>query len=722
MTPSSQSHLKNILQVGHWFSHAGKAYEITGWNMDNLLVLRAREHPSGETREFLLAELFSSSANIQFAPTLTAILTCLAQPDTQAVAAHTVSDVASLPDPLIKQADTIITVVEKMMRHESAYRNLPSTNQPHPSLTEWMRQGCELLDPPIGLSTYYKYRRTYETHHGLRAEIAAAMQRSTHGKTKLTAQQQDFVSALVQTYYKSNPPMRLQTVYAIAQQVWQHTEGWWVNVEKVQPDKRLAITQQLLDVRQSIKPLLADPAQAQNLTPMRLLSRSRFYTYVKQLVSQPSSGAEIQITRHGAADWEQSTNVFDHFAATATLPLQYVFADHYKLDVLHVDDDMREELGRLWLTVLIDAFSRAILGIYLGYESPSIESIQGALRHAIWPKSDLAQWGIDQVWETFGVPQRLFVDNAWAHLSYSMEDLIRSLSSGGNHTRMELVFRPPYVARYGGLIERLFGNISGQIRELLPGALLKPSERHWHNASKNACLLYRDIARIMNQIVVNYMHTPHSELGRQTPHERWLAGLRLAMPNLMTLTPELERAFWRLYPKTRQVTHHGIGLFGMHFWNSELGSLQGLNLHAQKRQFHVRYNPLDISRLAVFERGLWIGDVFPSGLRLPDGSYESVSLWELQMAKDLAKTHGQVPALRTHSWLVHILEVRELIERRKTEKVSIRRKVQQIREYRKQHTVAQTDTLQLPDQIVLAEGFIQYDPRDSALGALKEML
>ena len=79
--------------------------------------------------------------------------------------------------------------------------------------------------------------------------------------------------------------------------------------------------------------------------------------------------------------------LFERFARTATLPLQHVFADHYRMDVLHVDDEFRKALSRLWLTLLIDAYSRAVLGLLLGYEDPCIESIQGALHHAIWPKS-----------------------------------------------------------------------------------------------------------------------------------------------------------------------------------------------------------------------------------------------------------------------------------------------------------------------------------------------
>ena len=77
---------------------------------------------------------------------------------------------------------------------------------------------------------------------------------------------------------------------------------------------------------------------------------------------------------------------------------------------------------------------------------------------------------------------------------------------------MELVFRPPYQARYGGLVERLFGNLSGRFRELLPGAVLQTHQRRWHNASQGTCLLYRDVIRLVHQMIVDYMHTPHQEL------------------------------------------------------------------------------------------------------------------------------------------------------------------------------------------------------------------
>ena len=720
---SSASHTGNaLLSPGHWFCREGQVYEITRWDAGASLGVQARVHPGQTVQEFTLAELLASPPTTRFAPTLEALE---AQQAAAAAAAPRVIDDGSLPSHLLKQADAIITAVETVRRHVAVF-NSSAAGQTL-TLTEWTRQGCDLLDPPIALSTYYKYRMLYDAHGGLRPAIAAALRRSTFGKTKLSPEQQHFVDTIVQSFYRTNPPMRLQTVYTIAEQIWQHTEGWWIHVERIEASAQAGLSQRLMDVRQPIKPLLADETLAQQLKQMRLPSRAWFYAYVKQRMSQPSAGAELYVTRYGQAEWEKNTLVFDEFASSVAFPLQYVFADHYKLDVLHVDDDFREPMGRLWLTVLIDAFSRAVLGMYLGYEDPCIESIQGALRHAIWPKSDLSRFGIEQAWATFGVPQRLFLDNAWAHLSYSLESLTSALASHDQRTRMELVFRPPYKARYGGLIERLFGNFAGQLRERLPGALLPMPQRATHDASKNACLLYRDIERILHQLMVDYLHTPHSALGMQTPHERWIAGLRLAAPIPPVLTPELERSFWRLYPHTRVANAHGISLFGMHFWNPALGALPGLDSRAQKRAFHVRYDPLDLSRLAVFEQGAWLGDVYSRELRLPDGSHEAVSLWELQLAKEWARAQHGPRSLRTQSWLIHILEARELIEQRQTESASIRRKVQQLRAHR-QRPLLTGATEQAPaddpgtSAALLLSLPAQDDPRAATLKALKEML
>ena len=96
---------------------------------------------------------------------------------------------------------------------------------------------------------------------------------------------------------------------------------------------------------------------------------------------------------------------------------------------------------------LVEARENYIKGItdwYANYLADSnIDSIQGALRHTIWPKSDLSSWGIDLPWACYGIPQQLFLDNAWAHHSHSLAQLSRAISQGGQYNSIDLVFDPP---------------------------------------------------------------------------------------------------------------------------------------------------------------------------------------------------------------------------------------------------------------------------------------
>lgn len=718
----------DLLQVGYWFQREDRLFEIAAWDTKDPLWVEARAADTDAIHRFTLMELFAPTPPTRFAATRAELV---ATSVSDATVLPRVVDAATLPAHLLSRADHIIQTVEALQAYiEEVRRGHRLAAEPF-SLTDATRQACQALPSPVCLSSYYAYRRLYQTYHGDRALIAAALRRSTYGKTRIDSNAQHFIDTLIHRFYRSNPPMRAQTVYTIAQQLWHHNRGWWLDFRQTGGTGLDDLVEHLLDGRKEIDSLLSDPIQAQHLVQIKLPSRSWFYGYVSWFSTQPGDGAQTYITRHGRADWEANFLLFDRFAQTASLPLQYVFADHYKLDVLHVDDEFREVLGRLWLSLLIDAYSRAVLGLFLAYEDPHIESIQGALRHAIWPKTDLAEFGIDLPWICYGIPQRLFLDNAWAHHSYSLEDLVRALAGGGRYTQIELVFRPPYQARYGGLVERLFGNLSGQLREQLPGAILKPEQRHWHNASQGACLLYRDVIRLVYQIVVDYLHTPHQELDGLTPHEKWLAGLQLMAPVPPSLTPQLERCFWRLHPETRVATHAGLALFSLHYWDPGLAELRGRDRQGRRRRFHLRYDPSDVSRVAVFEDGVWLGDGYARELRLPDGSYEPVSLWELKLAKDLARQRSRQRAPRPHSWLIHLLEARELIAQRQVEQKLIRGKVQQLRERRRgrpptfapaQRQALEAAQLQETEQAMAEMMTQEQDPRTHLLEALSEVL
>lgn len=218
------------------------------------------------------------------------------------------------------------------------------------------------------------------------------------------------------------------------------------------------------------------------------------------------------------------------------------------------------------------------------------------------------------------------------------------------------------------MIERLFGNFSGQFKELLPGAIRSSAPRDLGNAARQACLLYQDVYRLVHQLIVRYQHTPHHELAGLTPHQKWLEGWQLGYGGWPPpLTEAVERLFWRSSPETRTISRKGISVFGLHYWSAELEQLPRKDVHGQSIQYGFSYEPEDISRLALFRDREWLGDVSAKQLRRADGSLRPVSLWERQMARALAR--GQTG----QDWLEFVTELDELGQQRVAEKRQSRR-------------------------------------------------
>lgn len=99
----------------------------------------------------------------------------------------------------------------------------------------------------------------------------------------------------------------------------------------------------------------------------------------------------------------------------ALYPLERVQIDHTKVDIILVDPTDRQPIGRPWLTVAIDVFSRCIAGIHLSLEAPSVTSVGLCLVHAAFDKSGwLAERDISRAWPVEGKPKLISVDKEYA--------------------------------------------------------------------------------------------------------------------------------------------------------------------------------------------------------------------------------------------------------------------------------------------------------------------
>ncbi len=638
----------------HWREHT---YQVVALDTVAQTVEAVLLH-TGERMSLPFQQVFSAAADTQmsFAPTLDTLV-----PLMDCVSAIEASE---LSETLQRRAAQVIARVETVEASVAqAQQRAIRAGQPF-RRTAALRQAVASLMPPLSLAAFYKQRRLYERYAGSAGQLAAGLRRSSFQKTKCSLAQLHLVDTLLLRYYGRSRPLRPLTVYQIGQSVLARTGNRWLDPERGTAPEQATLLEELLNVQLPIQAILDNPEKEALLSPVRLPSRSWFYAYLKWFEAQPEQGKTVMTNRYGAGVWEQTYAVFDTFVNRASAPLQYVFADHWLLDVFTVDEASRSQASRLWLTALIDAYSRSILGMVLLDEYPNTMSIQSALLHAIWPKSSHQTLEVAGDWLCFGIPQQLYLDNAWAHHSHSLEDLSKSISRQGRYSSIDLVFRPPYRGRYGALIERFFGNLSGQVKALLPGAVPSSSGKQRGQAAAQACLLYQDVHRLLHQLIVRYQHTPHRELQGLTPHEKWLEGLGQAIPLVPPLTAEVARLFWRLEPGTRVLTSKGLSAFGLHYWSADWAGVERVGRDGQPIHYRFRYDPNDISQIALFREGRWLGDGQAKELRQANGTVQPLSLAMRQLAQHQARL-SEGAAL---DWLHFVHEVDTLTDLRQREK------------------------------------------------------
>ena len=656
----------NTLQPGHYIFWQQRIYQVIAHDPDNALLLHVQHEASGPGTTLSLLDLLaiprmSPSAPL-FAPTLEALHQQIEEryglvlgttthdlPDSYVIKARIVTSVVETVRKLVSEDERRAKVRGETISHYQAIcRALLTVNKT--IIRMELRGTSQDIKLHAGPTSYYKYERLYETYHGDEAQIAASFRRSTFRLPHMSPAQFHFVDTCLLLYYGNTRSTKTR-VYQLAEDILEkRTKGYWVNPERCGEAIPENLVTELLDLKIPMQAILNNPEKKPLLTQIEMPSTGWFSGYARYIEAQPDQGESLITARLGKGMWEQFHLVFDTFVHRAQFPLQYVFADHWLLDAWVVDEETRQKPSRLWLTLLIDAYSRSILGMALLYEDPCIESIQQALKHTIWEKTSHLDCGIEQEWACYGIPLQLFLDNAWAHHSHSLENLARVLSRNGTYNSIDLVFRPPYRGRYGAIIERLFKNFSGQIKELVTGAIASNDPKAIRTAANNACLLYPDMNRLLHQLILKYQHTEHRELHGMTPHQKWSEGIQSSgFPLPPPFTPAMDRLFMHMYPQTRQVRSRGIPAFGLNYWSAELGGIERVDREGKAIQYNFRYDPTDISRISLFRNGEWVGDGKARELQQADGTYRHISLAEWKMAKRLigseeSQTEGQTPA------------------------------------------------------------------------------
>jgi len=302
-----------------------------------------------------------------------------------------------------------------------------------------------------------------------------------------------------------------------------------------------------------------------------------------------------------------------------TAPLAQVQIDHTVIDLIVVDERDRQPIGRPYLTLAIDVFTRCVLGMVVTLEAPSAVSVGLCLAHVACDKRPwLEGLNIELDWPMSGKPQQLYLDNA---AEFKSEALRRGCEQHG----ILLDYRPAKQPHYGGIVERIIGTMMKLIHDELPGTTFShPGQRGEYNSEHEAALTLRELERWLALAIGTYHGTVHDRL-LQPPAACWAAAVaRAGVPAVVTRATAFLVDFLPVIRRT--LTRTGFVIDHIHYYADALKPW--IARRDRLPAFLIRRDPRDISRIWVLE---------PEGqhyLELPYRtlSHPAVTLWEHRQA------------------------------------------------------------------------------------------
>ena len=381
-------------------------------------------------------------------------------------------------------------------------------------------------------------------------------------------------------------------------------------------------------------------------------------------------------------------------------PYAAVQIDHTKLDIELVDDIYREPIGRPWLTLAIDVFSRMVAGFYVSIDPPGAMATGLAIVHAMLPKQIwLARHDISTPWPASGHIGRIHLDNA---REFHGQMLDRACESYG----IEITWRPVRQPWYGGHIERLLGTFAREIHNLPGSTFSNPAERGDYDSERQAAMTLSEFERWFAILVTQAYHqSPHSELG-MTPLQKYES----AQPPEPMLHVDERRLRLDFMPYVeRTVQPYGISIEHIAYYSDVLRrwiNAPDPTREGHKRKFTVRQDPRDIS--AVYFYDPEAEQYFPVPYR--DTTHPAVSIWEFRAMRQRLAEQGR-KSLNEHLIFEAYAQMREISANAKRITKSARREDQRRRNHA-QTEIAMPSVPAQPTATDVVEDISQLEPFD----------
>lgn len=326
------------------------------------------------------------------------------------------------------------------------------------------------------------------------------------------------------------------------------------------------------------------------------------------------------------------------------------------------EQDRTEIVGRPTMYFVVDVFSRAIVGMYIGLENASWVSAMEALGNAMANKVDYcAEHNIEitpDLWPMQGLPEHIIGDKG--------EMLGRHVEVLSKAFHVEIQNTPAYRADWKGIVERYFRTVQTKMKPFVEGYVTKNpigKKRHGNDYRQDGILTLKEFTKMMIKIVLHYnndhdirTYDIDSDIPKKlaaNPLALWNWGIEYRTGLLRRPDPKLVKV--NLLPHTNAtVTEHGLKLFGCYYsckqaleWGWFEENYRG------PKTVTVAYDLYSTNAIYVRPSDSY-AEFIPANLTSRSRAYANITIWELWVIQDIRLDVAATSKLKKRSGSVNL--------------------------------------------------------------------
>ncbi|MBT2653241.1 Mu transposase C-terminal domain-containing protein [Oceanobacillus sp. ISL-73] len=372
----------------------------------------------------------------------------------------------------------------------------------------------------------------------------------------------------------------------------------------------------------------------------------------------------------------------------------------YQIDATIGDVYLVSEVNRNWIIgrpviyIIIDVFSRMVVGMYVGLEGPSWAGAMLALENVVANKKDYCEeFGIEikeEDWPCKHLPEVLLADKGEFE-GFNVERLVRAFN-------LHVENASAYRADWKGIVEKQFDLIQVKVKPMLPGYINADfQERGSRDYRLDATLTLKEFTKVLIKLILQY-NTKHylksyvrdrdlvAQSVKPMPLQLWNWGIENRTGKLRVFPEELVKM--QLLPQdSATVNFKGIQFKGISYSCDKAVKDSWFENARMKGSWKVNlaYNPKDMTHVYLIgdrEEEFEICHLLSVSKRYEGLSLEEVTYWR-QEESYLEKKENHNQLQKEVNFIADVETIiKEAENELKTQKDSTLSKSEQIRNIR----------------------------------------